>query len=323
MKKSLRCSVLILVALVQVVLTGNIVAQERSLPSKSAEENRILKIYIDISSRSIEERRKLFSELSAKDKADNFKLHLAMQLVRRPNLNVEQKDLILHTIPTISSEGYEKPGQVETSLLQQKAKLVFSKQEGAEIFANLGGDIIVTDFLQKYIDFCALPSQHRRDAFNAASVNEKSGLWQVHLAAYLAAHPELTKVQRALILEAIGLAGPQNYELSAESSEWKIRVEAPIQSFAIRALEVFPKKQGADIFYNLGGGEAQPCSIKPASEDTSKTILGDPMRVVAPNCACSRQSDWCWETCIGVGCQQTTSGCGTMWQYPCDHNGCS
>lgn len=303
----------------------NTIAQEKKFATQTLKvnaKNNVLQNYIEISSLPINERKSFFSSISATDKADIFKLHLALQFVKRPNLTDEQKELILETIPTLSSESYKKNNsqivekvQQEAMMLQQKARIVFSKQEGFEIFASLGGDTTDIDMLQSYQYISDFDMTARKYIFGKALAKDKSNLWKVHLALYLAKHSELTKEQKKIILEGITLFTPELYKIPVKSWSGEIETDnEAIQLFTKRAQEVFSKEKGAEVFEKLGGAESQ--YSRNLDEIESSMLRAD-------NCGCSRASDWCWETCIGVGCKQTTWGCGTGWSYPCDHNGCS
>ncbi|MBA3634374.1 MAG: bacteriocin fulvocin C-related protein [Acidobacteria bacterium] len=108
-------------------------------------------------------------------------------------------------------------------------------------------------------------------------------------------------------MEAIALVTPESYEIPRDSSEWKAKVDEPLQSLTRRAHEVFSKEEGAEIFSNLGG-------TKPSSNDRNI----EPNVAPGPrDCNCSRESDWCWNYCGGGPCGVPDSGCGTFWQYWC------
>jgi hypothetical protein len=151
----------------------------------------------------------------------------------------------------------------------------------------------------------------RKALFVKFSSEDKSNLWKIHLVLYLAKHSELDTKQMNVILEAISIATSEFYETPKESLEWKNTVDVPLKLLVKHAHKVFSIEKGSEIFDNLGGLEP---------ESSSNTRL-EPEYV--GNCGCSRQSDWCWNDCRGVGCTQTSSGCGTLWQHPCDHAACS
>lgn len=167
--------------------------------------------------------------------------------------------------------------------------------------------------LQRYKDISALSMSKRKDLFRRASADDKSGLWKVHLALYLAGHPELTKEQKNIVLEAMALARPELFEISEGDFAWSTKVNKPLKSFKKRALDVFSKEEGAEIFAKLGGRE--PISSTWVDEPPIDEGFG--------TCVCSRTSDWCVNVCVGNVCERTADGCGTLWFYPCDGNHCS
>jgi hypothetical protein len=312
MKKQILFFAVLIISVVG-ILNEKTVAQTKV----SAEQNNALQDYIDISSLEMGERRAFFGNLSAENKSNLFRLHLTLQFAQRSNLTKDQKDLILQTLSTLSTEKYSKTNSEATekmrneeSSLQQKAKLIFSKQEGAEIFASLGGDANVVDMLRKYQDISKFSMADRKAIFVKSTSAEKSNLWKIHLSSYLAKHSELDTKQMNVVLAAIDLATSDFYDTPKESSEWKSKVDVPLKLFSKNAHKVFSTEKGSEIFDNLGGFE---------TENTPKVN-----RVAsASDCGCSRQSDWCWNDCRGVGCTQKPSGCGTLWGYPCDHLQCS
>lgn len=257
MRKNLACFILLVVGLIT-FLTLNATAQEKLSVDKNQSQKadakiNVLQNYIKISSLPMDERRKFFNDLSAGDKANLFKLHLALQFVKRPNLTNEQKDLILQTIPTLSAESYEKTNsetiaktRQEAMTLQQKSKVLFSKQEGFKIFANLGGGTAEIDLLQKYQDISTFSMPKRKDVFRNAIAKDKSNLWKVHLALYLATREGLNNEQQEVILEAIAFATPESYEISNDTSDWRSKIDEPLQAFTKRAREVFSKEEGAE-----------------------------------------------------------------------------
>jgi hypothetical protein len=281
-------------------------------------ENIVLQNYIDISSLSKDARKSFFGNLSPEEKANLFKLHLVLQLVKRPNLAKDQKDLIFESISTLTPNAYDKnnPEKLEKSrrdgeLLGQKAKALFSKQEFFEIFANLGGGTVEINLLRKYLDVSALSVLERKDVFRKESAQDKSNLWRVHLAFHLAKQSGLNSRQMEIIFEAIIFATPEIYEISRDSSEWRVKVHEPIQLFTIRALEVFSKDEVAEIFSNLGGK-------KPSLRDT---IASEDEMIPVGLCNCSRQ----WADCSGITfctglCEVPNPpyNCGFLDMYVCD-----
>ncbi len=296
--------------------TLNILAQKEATDrirqsQKANLENRVLQHYIDISSLPKDERKKNFSNVSAEEKANLFKLHLALQFVKRPDLTKEQKDLILEGISIITPDVYgrENPEKLEKSrqdgiLLDQKARVLFSKQEVIEIFADLGGGTTEISLLQKYLDISALSVPERKDTLQNVSAEEKSSLWRVHLPLHFVKQPRLNNRQMEIILEAITFITPELYKIPIDSSEWKVKVDEPVKLFTRRALEVFSKKEISEIFSNLGGR-------KSSSKDNIALEVGW--------CDCARESDTCVWWCGGSACGvPPCTGCGVLDLFVCN-----
>lgn len=55
--------------------------------------------------------------------------------------------------------------------------------------------------LRKYREAAALPMPERRDFFRNLSAADKSNLWRIHLALYLATRPEMSKEQKEIVVE--------------------------------------------------------------------------------------------------------------------------
>lgn len=307
------------------LFTLNTLAQEshsdRIRRTKKANpENRVLQSYIDISSLPKDERKRFFGKLSLEEKANLFKLHLALQFIKRPNLTKEQKDLILEAISMITPDFYDKE-KLEKSrqygtLLEQKAKVLFSKQEILEIFADLGGGTNEINLLQKYLDISALSVHERME--RRVSANDKSDLWRIHLAFHLAKLPGLNTQQMEIILEFITIATPEVYDIPRNSSEWIIKVNGPVQLLTSRAREVFSRNEIAKIFSNLGGK-------KPSSRDsiTSKEIIDRDIHIEPEwMCDCAFESDTCegFEFCHRTLCEVPPGGgeCGVLGLFVCN-----
>lgn len=120
-------------------LFGN-VATERS-------EQEIIRKYYDLSSLSLKGRRASFRRASPAEKSGLWRTHLALVLVRRPELNEWQKDIILATILLLTPEHYEVPSsspewktkvREPSRLLEQQITLAFSSDDAAKIFTTLG-----------------------------------------------------------------------------------------------------------------------------------------------------------------------------------------
>ncbi|HMS40428.1 MAG TPA: bacteriocin fulvocin C-related protein [Pyrinomonadaceae bacterium] len=300
-KENKRAFFTLFVAVLFSTLSVNIFAQttesaQTEQPQISVKQKDVLQSYIDISSLPKDKRKEFFSNLSAEEKANLFKTHLALQFVKRPNLTTEQKELILETIsfatPNVYDKNNKEKSRQNSDLLGQKAKNLFSKQEFFEIFADLSGETTDISLLRKYQDISNLSTIKRKEVLRGISAYDKSNLWKFHFASYLIKLPILTSKQMKLILDAVAFITPELYGLQRISSEWKIKVDEPAQLLTGRAFEVFTKDEVTEIFANLGG------KIPVTTENDGESLI--------PVCHCSRQ----WLDCYGI------QSCGGLCSVP-------
>ena len=243
----------------------------------------------------------------------------------------------------VSGGGVVNPARKTTveeplQTLTQRALNAFPKNEAAEVFATVGG-AAEGDLLQKYKDISLLSMRKRKELFRQAPAKDRSDLWKVHMALYLAQHPELNKSQSEVIVEAISFVTPEVFDIRADSAAWRAYVEQPLHSLEEHVLAVFTRKEGGEILTRLGGEEPAVSKIESDKSGDAQLKLGSWMStslftkgilspmintsaVPEPDCECSTQSNWCWDRCSGVGCHHTDSGCGTLWMYPCNAAAC-
>lgn len=218
-----------------------------------------LQNYVKLSSLPVTQRPKAFSDLSAEHKAKLFKLHLAFQLVKRPSLTKEQKNVILEGLSIITTDSYNKEipekrakYQQEANLLEQKAKAVFPGKEAFEIFASLGGNQEDIEILQKYLNLIAAPTTAKtKKSFEQMASIDKSAVWKIQMTYYLAQDEELNKLQKDFILRMIDFVNPQMFELLKGSSE-RNKMEETLKGLKGEADNLFSEKKIFLFFSNLG-----------------------------------------------------------------------
>ena len=261
-----------------------------------------------------------------------WKVHLALHLVKRRELNDRQLRIILDGL---SSSGFDA-----LPTLRRRALAAFPKQEAADLFANIAAEKADDDLLRMYYDLSALPLKERKATFRNALSNGKSDLWRTHLALFLVKRPDLNEWQRSLILTAMSLVTPEFFEVRANSPAWKTKVRAPLRALEDEILVAFSFKDAAKIFATLGddteaakhtSGSFMLSSINykqlsdsgPYNYRTHNQFAGQDMMAGGP-CECSTDSDWCPISgyCSGTNCSPTSSGCGTLWSYPCNGASC-
>jgi hypothetical protein len=309
-KTSFACFILLIIGLISSTAINTAAQNKVSAEIKQAQKTIVadkgLQNYIDISSLPTNKRPAAFSALSAEDKANLFKLHLALQFVKRPNLTKEQRDLILDSIPMIAPETYNlenaearAKAQQSAGVLEAKSKTLFPFQEAFEIFASLSGNQEDVSMLQKYQNAISLPTMlERRKLFREASPSDRSDLWKIQMAYYLATY-QLNKNQQEFILEVISLSNSEAFVVPSAKNESKTAARTALSALEERAVKLFTKENVFTIFMSLG-------SEKTISKDDTNQAERPP----APTeCGCNW---WCspCNSCQSGGCAETTSGCG-------------
>lgn len=305
----------------------------------------LLRKYNEISSLPAPERRTVFTNASASEKSGLWRVHLALFLVKRPELSQGQKGIVLDAISLASPEFFtgmtgrpeaRSKGEDAMRSLSQRALSAFPKDEAAEIFANLGGGKVEDDLLQKYNQISALAMKQRKAAFRSTSTVDKSNLWRTHLALFLARRSDLNELQKEIVLTAMSVATPRVFELRADRTA--------LHALEDRAIVAFTREDGAKIFATLGDdAPATTSNVDQGNPAPSRTVAnlqtngtgpytrwahissaGQDIELDKGDCVCSRDSDWCpiYGHCNGTVCTVTSSGCGTFWTYSCNGASC-
>ena len=110
-------------------------------------EDEILRKYSDISALPLTKRKAFFRNVTPKDQSDLWRTHLALFLVRQPDLNDWQRETVLAAMSLATPGWFEvkssdpawksKVGDLLRSL-EARILTAFSFEEGAKIFATLG-----------------------------------------------------------------------------------------------------------------------------------------------------------------------------------------
>lgn len=197
---------------------------------------------------------------SAGDKSVVWKVHLALQLVKHPELSEQQVRIILNAISLSTPEFFTASKGTSTNRtkeddalesLSQQALSVFPNGQANRLFANRVTGTAEADILKMYYATSALPLDERKASFRNASSRQKSLLWRTHLALFLVKRPELNERQKEVILSAMSLVTPEHYELRPSASAWKTKVRDPLRSLEKQIVGAFSSEDGAKIFATL------------------------------------------------------------------------
>ena len=275
-----------------------------------------------------------------------WKIFLALQLVKYPDLDQRQKRAILDAISlprseffTTSNHRSAQKTKADHALESLKARAfrTFSNTPAAELFGNTTDAKAEADLLKLYYDISALPLKKRRASFRNSSANDRSGLWRTHLALFLVKRPELNEWQKAIILSAMSLCTSEYFEIRSGDSLWNTKVRDPSRVLEAQIVNAFSLEDGTKIFATLGDDAdlakssasvfLHRTNYKPHSDSgpykqwTLSKFGGQDVELERGSCECSTESNYCpiWKAnCSGGGCGWAQDGCGTFWSYPCN-----
>lgn len=296
--------------------------------------------YIRVMSLPSGERQRAFSELTNEDKANLFKVKIALQFIKRPNLNRAQKGLILDTLATISADTYDKtnPQKVaqterNTKILETNALRLFPQNDAYEIFADMNGDkSFETNLLARYEDLLKHGMLMRRRIVNKIPMNERVKIWETQLVFHLATSL-LRKEQKVFIIELI-----PNIKSIIEASLNLPTEEKNKHLIALEAniFNVFTKPEGYSIFMTVGIQHRvadNPVLLRqfelgylPKNYWNTQIInsqFAEPLKLFinskrqVPSCTCRWYCDPIGVKCGGNACDATTTGCGPFDTSAC------
>jgi hypothetical protein len=106
-----------------------------------------LRKYLSLSELKRTDRKAMFARMSAQEKSDLWRVHLALNMAQHSEWNEQQRSIVLEAAAMASAKLYEIPrGPQWTTLvdepvrvLMQRALLAFGKNEAAGVFVELGG----------------------------------------------------------------------------------------------------------------------------------------------------------------------------------------
>lgn len=345
--KTTRLSLLLIVV---ALLTGMLAVTQESATSASAIEARryepvaLWQKYTPISVLPVPDPRNLFKG-RARDRSVLWKTHLAVQLVKHPQWDHRQRQIILDAISLSTPEFFTASNTTVShktkaddgfESLARRAVSAFPKDQAVQLFGNVAGTADDDDLIKQYLDLSALALRKRRVVFRNLGPADKSKMWRTHLALFFVKR-ELTDEQEQVILSAMTLATPEHFAVRSSDTAWKTMVREPSYLLEQQILGAFPLDEAAQIFATLGDDGVSANSAlallkrinyKPLSNSGpykqwahSRASQQDPGMVLEQsNCSCARESDYCpiWGACGNASCNTTEDGCGTLWTYPCN-----
>jgi hypothetical protein len=143
--------------------------------------------------------------------------------------------------------------------------------------------------------------QVQRNAYRLLNAQDKSDIWKLHLLMYLNSG-KFNETQNEIIRDCIlSFCSPDFFEHANKylNTNAFATIEYKVRTY-------FLKEERIAIFSSIQDyGSSTLNKFAPGPGDS--------------NCTCSMTSTYCgfWD-CTLNGCGNTESGCGTLWNYPCN-----
>ncbi len=299
------------------------------MPSSIAVENQAFESFIGVAALPSGAKQKAFSNISSKEKSDFFKIRLSLILLKYPALTNDQKELVLDTIISTSSDQYNKSrpeivdkARKKSKLLQERALALFAPRDAYEIFAGIYTSDEDLDLIRAYEALLSLPISSRKQRLRELSPKDKSRFWKAQMIYHLALS-NLTRNQKEFIADSLKYLTPRTFDFAINNVLVKNEETNALDSLKPRAFEIFSKEEIFAIFMSNGIHKQSPSdsqrsntvnSVWPgeATPDSSGVLLKP------PTCDCVW---WCGIGDFGctnrVGCGATTDGCGWYGDESC------
>lgn len=280
------------------------------LPSSISIGNEAFANYLKAASLPVKERRTAFGGLSNEEKANFFKIQYALQLIKRPNMTIEQRGFILEAISKTSPDLYDTANAEKSRLSEQigleiesKALGLFTPPEAndilAALFAKKDEDIAL---LQKYENLLKNATKARKKIAREMPINDRVNIWKTQLVYHLAT-ARLSKAQSEFIVEFLTTLSPAFFENAASLTREESAKALEILDKKI--LSVFSRAEAYAIFEELG-------IQKPVTDITEPNLLPAP-----GECDCRWYCGPYNGTCGGGACNIGTLDCGPAGTWLC------
>jgi len=166
------------------------------------------------------------------------------------------------------------------------------------------------------------PALYRRAIMADLAPADRSDVWRTQFRGYLAAHPELSAAQQAVLHDAIEAASPEAFAppVTAEA-------KARIGDVYGRALKVLGPQVASELFVTLGPKTLQHASALPITQRVADQLRSwRTVNAGFPDCNCNIDIDTCdvvpdpWLQCSELytcNFDLTWPMCGPLWSWAC------
>lgn len=169
----------------------------------------------------------------------------------------------------------------------------------------------------------AYPVTYRRAIMAQLDPVARSAVWRSRFQAYLVDHPELNRTQRAILEEALELAGPETFQPPLRPD-----VQARLRQVFGEAQLHLPGTAAQELFVNLGPEHPGQANALPLRQQLADRIRGwRAASATSTPCNCNMDIDTCtvWPEPEWLECSEqftcdmdlTWPMCGPLWSWAC------
>lgn len=174
-------------------------------------------------------------------------------------------------------------------------------------------------------EFSKQPYAIRKQIYGHLALATRKALWREQLSAHVT-DPQLNEAQRDLVREALAKLDTYLNPASGRAALLTDRFDARVKA-------AFDLPTARNLFASLGPPQQASVASARVSHasllaglDHGLVLLATAARLLPTrqieDCSCASDSDWCGSNkrCTNSGgeCNILTSGCGSLWQFPCD-----
>ncbi|MCC6825436.1 MAG: hypothetical protein IT172_06800 [Acidobacteria bacterium] len=193
------------------------------MPTSLSVNYDVLEQYVKIARTSFDDRKVAFANQTSEQKAHFIKLNLALQLVRRPNLNDEQRAFVLKLLSEASPAVYDQSRSAkvtgEMAEIINRAFGLFSRAEIGDFIEPLNTEKSAEIALVGNYRQLLKSGMHERIAkLKQMPLGERVNIWKTQLAYHLAS-ANLSDVQRAFIVDMMTSLNEQTFSVATTKEE--------------------------------------------------------------------------------------------------------
>lgn len=287
MKYNSRLSQFFLVAVFLSLFSAVVAAQQA--------DRELLQTYVDLSERSASDRQNVFERLPNDQKAQLYRVNIALDLTNRRDLSREQQRVMLTAIARLDASRHTEPFEPSPYAvgIESDISKLFSPSKQATFQSIGSSDQDRLSSLKKILVINSYESERERRSYLINELtSDKRKFWLVKFALHLATE-KFTADQHEMFLDGLDLMHSELMYAKPANKEFQLSLD----SFSKKSFTVFLQEDAYRIFMSPGG--AKVC--KP---------IGEEGKFNKPPCNCIYAAACGIISTCGGRCQSGPSDCG-------------